>query len=120
MIEIEMRRAGEIDDREYGAQGLLETRDIADRRVRAEELLVALALNLNEVRHFGDLVNVAEDLPDTPRIGLEPLSGLPGCVDRFGGHVLPCARRRRTKATPLNLPVSRLCVESCPATLSNA
>jgi hypothetical protein len=44
-----MGGAGEIDDREYRAQGLLQARDIADGRVGAEELLIAFALNLDEV-----------------------------------------------------------------------
>ena len=104
MVEVEVGGAGEIDDREHRAKRLLEARDIAGLRVRAEELLVALALNLDEVRHFGDFVDVAEDLADTPRVGLEPARGLTRCVDRFGGHVLPCAMRRRTEAPPLSFP----------------
>ncbi len=104
MVEVEVRGAGEVDDREHRAKGLLEARDIAGLGVRAEELLVAFALNLDEVRHFGDFVDVAENLADSPRVGLEPAGGLPRCVDRFGGHVLPCAMRTRTEALPLSFP----------------
>ena len=55
MDEIELGGAGEVADREDRAQGLLEAGDIAVLRARAEELLVALALNLDQVRHFGRL-----------------------------------------------------------------
>ena len=67
MVEVEVRGAGEILDREDRAQGLLEARDIADRGVGAEELLIAFALNLDEVRHLADFVDVAENLADSPR-----------------------------------------------------
>src|SRR6185437_378801 len=106
MVEVEVRRAGEVDDREHRAQGLLEARDIARLGVRAEELLVALALNLDEVRHFRDFVDIAENLADSARVGLQSAGGLTGCVDRFGGHVLPCAKRRRMDAPPLGGPLS--------------
>ena len=74
MDEIEFGGAGEIADREDAAQGLLEAGDIAVLRARAEELLIALALDLDEVRHFGDFVDVAENLADAlgrggPRVG---------------------------------------------------
>ena len=68
-VEVEMRGAGEILDREHRAQRLFEAGDIAGRGIGAEELLVAFALNLDEVRHFGDFVDVAEDLADAPRSG---------------------------------------------------
>ncbi len=90
-VEVEVRGAGEILDRENRAKRLFEARDIADCRVRAEELLVAFALNLDEVRHFRDFVDVAENLADAPRVGLEPARRLTRCVDRFGRHCLPCA-----------------------------
>ena len=64
MDEIELGGAGEIADREHRAQRLFEARDIAVLRSRAQELLVALALNLDQVRHFRDFVDVAEDLAD--------------------------------------------------------
>ena len=41
-VEVEMRGAGEILDREDRAQGLFEARDIAGRGIGAEELLVAI------------------------------------------------------------------------------
>ena len=66
MVEVEVGGAGEVHDREHRAQRLLEARDIARLLVRAEELLVALALNLDEVRHLADFVDVAEDLADSP------------------------------------------------------
>ena len=118
-IEVEVRGAGEILDREHRAQGLLETGDIADRRVGAQELLIALALNLDQVRHFRDFVDVAENLADSPRIGLRPTGGVVGC-DRFGGHVLPCAVRTRKRAPRSFTGCCRSFVERCPLTLSNA
>ena len=119
MVEVEVRGAGEVDDREHRAKRLLEARDIAGRRVRAEELLVALALNLDEVRHFGDFVDVAEDLADSPRVGLGPARGLARCVDRFGGHVLPCAVRNARRCAPRDgSPASAgsMSWSACPAT----
>ncbi len=95
MIKVEVRGAREVHDRKYRTERLLEARDIARLRVRAQELLVALALNLDEVRHLGNLVDVAENLADAPRIGLETAGCLTRCGDRFAGHVLPCARRTR-------------------------
>ena len=65
-VEVEVGGAGEILDREDRAQRLLEARDIAGGGVGAEELLVAFALNLDQVRHFRDFVDVAEDLADSP------------------------------------------------------
>src|SRR6185437_11910462 len=122
MVEVEVRSSGEIDDREHRTERLLEARDVSDLRVGAEELLVALALNLDEVRHLGDFVDVAEDLADSPRVGLEPARGLPGRVDRFGGHVLPCAARRRIRGAPAVVlrPEPDHFWSACPATLSNA
>src|SRR6185437_8864233 len=96
MIEVEVRRAGEIHDREHRAKRLLEARDIAGLRIGAEELFVALALNLDKVRHLRNFVDVSEDLADTPLLRGRPACALARCVDRFGGHVLPCAARERT------------------------
>src|SRR5437868_6328056 len=100
MIEVEVRSAREIHDREHRAKRLLQTRDISRLRVRAEELLVALALNLDEVRHFADFVDVAEDLADPPLVDLVRAL-VTGCVDRLGGHVLPCAVRSARGSAPL-------------------
>ena len=66
VIEVEVRSAGEVHDREDRAERLLEAGHIARLLVRAQELLVALALDLDEVGHLGDFVDVAEDLADTP------------------------------------------------------
>ena len=90
-VEVEVRRAGEILDREDRAKRLLQAGHIAHGRIGTKELLVALALNLDEVRHFGDFVDVAENLADAPRVGLEPARRLARCVDRLGCHCLPCA-----------------------------
>ena len=57
----------------------------------------ALALNLDEVRHLGDFVDVAEDFADSPLVDLVH-ARVAWCVDRFGGHVLPCADCSPTKA----------------------
>ena len=62
--EIELAGTGEIADREHRAQRLFQARDIAGRRVRAQKLLVALALDLDQVRHFHHFVDVAENLAD--------------------------------------------------------
>ena len=67
-VEVEVRGAGEILDREDRAQGLFEAGDIAGRGIGAEELLIAFALNLDEVRHFADFVDVAENLADAARV----------------------------------------------------
>ena len=97
MVEVEVGGAGEVHDREHRTKRLLQPRDIARLRVRTEELLIALALNLDEVRHFGDFVDVAEDFADSPLVDLVH-AGVAWCVDRFGGHVLPCADCSPTKA----------------------
>ena len=62
--EVELGGAGEVADREHRAQRLLEARDVAGRLVGAQELLVAFALDLDQVRHLHDFVDVAEDLAD--------------------------------------------------------
>ena len=97
MVEVEVRGAGEIDDREHRAQGLLEARDVAGLRVGAEELLVALALNLDEVRHFGDFVDVAENLADAPLIGLGPARGVRGASIALVAMCFPALRGARAR-----------------------
>jgi hypothetical protein len=62
--EVELGGAGEVADREHRAQRLLEARDVAGALVRAQELLVAFALDLDQVRHLHHFVDVAEDLAD--------------------------------------------------------
>ncbi len=64
MDEIHFGGAGEIADREHAAQRLFQPRHIADRRVRPQELFIAFALNLNQVRHLHHFVDVAEHLSD--------------------------------------------------------
>src|SRR5690348_18428660 len=122
MVEVEVRGAGEIHDREDRAKGRLEARDIARLLVRGEELLVALALNLDEVRHLADFVDVAEDLADSPLLRPCPAGGLARCVDRFGGHVLPCAMRdaRRWRPAIGLRQMPELFWSAVPAILSNA
>ena len=39
---------------------------MADRLVGAQELFVAFALDLDQVRHLHHFVDIAEDLADTP------------------------------------------------------
>ena len=95
MDEIELGGAGEIADREDAAQRLFEARHIAVLRPRAEELLIALALHLDEVRHFRDFVDVAEDLADALGCG-GPAFGGRSCLGRHVGFV-PLARRSRRR-----------------------
>src|SRR5690606_32803413 len=40
----------------------------------------------DEVRHLADFVDVAENLADSPLVGLRARIGLAGCVDRLGRH----------------------------------
>ena len=65
MHEVEFRRSGKILDRKHAAQRLFEARYIADRRVRAQELLIAFALDFDQVGHVDDFVDVTEDFADT-------------------------------------------------------
>src|SRR3569623_348375 len=123
MVVVEVRRAREVHDREHRAKRLLEARDIASRGVGAQELLIAFALNLDEVRHFRDFVDVAEDLADSPLVGPRPAGAVPGGVDRFGGHVLPCAERDSPRGrSRLSSPAEagQKCGALVPVTLSNA
>ncbi len=65
MHEVEFGCPGEVANREYAAKSLLEAGNVIDFLVRTQELFVALALDLDQVRHIDDFVNVAEDLADT-------------------------------------------------------
>ncbi len=62
MDEIKLCRARKIADWKDTAQGLFKAGNIARFLVRAQELLIAFALNLNEVGHIDDFVNITEDL----------------------------------------------------------
>src|SRR5205814_9264956 len=105
MVEVEVRGAGEIDDREHRAKRFLEARDIARLGVRAEELLVAFALNLDEVRHLRNFVDVAEDLADAPRGSVAARLPFGRSVDRLGRHDIPCAvRSTRQSSAPRWFP----------------
>ena len=86
--EIEFGGTGEVADREDRAQRLFEAGDVIDLLVRAQELFVALALHLDQVRHVDDFVDVAEDLADAPLRGARCL-GMGGLVLRglrLGSH----------------------------------
>ena len=86
--EVEFGGAGEVADRKDAAQGLFQAGDVIDLLVRAQELLVALALHLDQVRHVDDFVDVAEDLADAPLRGARCL-GMGGLVLRglrLGSH----------------------------------
>src|SRR3546814_1408693 len=75
LVEDEIQLCGtrEIPDRKHRAQGLLKPRDIAVGRPRAKELLVALALHLDQVRQLHNFVDVADTLADAlPR---RPVAG---------------------------------------------
>ena len=87
MDEIEFGGAGEVADREDRAQRLFEAGDVIDLLVRAQELFVALALHLDQVRHVDDFVDVAENLADAAlRRTLRICStGLLGSL-RLGSH----------------------------------
>src|SRR3546814_10887637 len=62
--EGELGSTGEVADREDRAQRLVKPRNIAGGLVRTQELLIAFALNLDQVRHLNHFVNVTEDLAD--------------------------------------------------------
>ncbi|MCY1174797.1 hypothetical protein D9M73_150090 [compost metagenome] len=85
--EVELGGAGEIADREDRAQRLFEAGDIADRRIGAQELFVGFALNLDQVRHLHDFVDVAENLADAA-LGRAAFGAPRGgaAVDCFGRH----------------------------------
>ncbi len=83
--EIQFGGAGEVADREHAAQRLLQPRHIADRWIGAQELLVALSLDLDQVRHLHDFVDVAEHLADAllrtgDHVGWDGLAGHVGSV----------------------------------------
>ncbi len=67
--EVELGGAGEIADRENAAQRLLKARNITDRRIRTQELLIGFALHLDEVGHLHRFVDVAEQLTDSLACG---------------------------------------------------
>src|SRR3546814_8345448 len=62
--EGELGSTGEVADREDRAQRLVKPRNITGGLVRTQELLIAFALNLDQVRHLNHFVNVTEDLAD--------------------------------------------------------
>src|SRR3546814_1380213 len=64
MDEVHLGGAGEVADRENAAQRLFQTGDIADLGVGAQELLIALPLDLDQVRHLHHFVDVAEYLSE--------------------------------------------------------
>ena len=65
MHEVEFRGAGKILNRKDTAQCLFKARYIANRRVGAQELFIAFTLDLDEVGHVDNFVNVTEDFADT-------------------------------------------------------
>ena len=65
MDEVEFRRSGKILNRENAAQRFFEAGYITNGRVRAQELLIAFALNLDQVGHVDNFVDVTEDFADT-------------------------------------------------------
>jgi hypothetical protein len=65
MDEVELGSACEIADRENAAQRLFEARDITDRGIRAQELLIGFALHLDEIGHLHRFVDIAEQLADS-------------------------------------------------------
>ncbi len=87
MDEIEFGSAGEVANRENRTQRLFEAGDVVDLLVRTQEVLVALALHLDQVRHVHDFVDVAEDLADAPlrRTLRICAAGLLGSL-RLGSH----------------------------------
>ena len=82
MDEIQLGRAGEIADREHTSQRFFQARHIARCRIRPQKLFVALALDLDQVRHLRHFVDVAEDLAD---------AGAVVGVGRLGCHRFLCS-----------------------------
>ncbi len=62
--EFELRGAGEVVDREHGAEHRLQTfvQPPARRFVHHQELVIGCLLNLDQVRHLGDFPDVSEKL----------------------------------------------------------
>jgi len=85
--EIQLRRAGEILDREDAAQRLFEAGDIADGRARAQELLIAFPLHLDQVRHLHGFGDIAKDFADAARRLIAIRGGGTNGVSGLGRHV---------------------------------
>ena len=90
--EIQLGGAGEIADREHAAQRLFQAGDIAVLGARAQEMLVAFALHLDQVRHLHDFVDVAEHLADALLRGTLRDGG--NCLGRHGISFALCLRPR--------------------------
>src|SRR5690606_36935162 len=105
--EVELGGAGEVADREHRAQRLLEARDVAGALVRAQELFVALALHLDQVRHLHHFVDVAEDLADALLLAADGHAGGCGLLGHgrtclfarcAGDIVAPAIKSRRARS----------------------
>ncbi len=92
MDEVEFGGAGEVANREYRTQRLFQARDIVLLLVGAQELLVALALDLDQIGHLDDFMRIAEDLADAAlgrTLGCRTGRGLAGALVgrlRLGSH----------------------------------
>jgi hypothetical protein len=62
--KIKLCRARKVANGEHAAQRLFQTRYIANRRIRTQELLIRFALNLNQIRHLCHFVNVPKHFAD--------------------------------------------------------
>ncbi len=102
--EIEFGGPGKIADREDAAERLFEAGDIVDAGVRAQELLIAFALNLNQIGHLHGFVDVTKNLADA--LGLA--AGLLGSF-RFRRHNRADASSSRVAPTRF-APASGICV----------
>ena len=92
--EVQLAGAGKVADREHRTQGLFQAGNIADRRVGAQELLIALALHLDEVGHLHHFVNVTEDLADAL---LRRSACRVGLACHGGGVPLCCCGRKMAR-----------------------
>ena len=126
MHEVQLGGAGEIADRENAAQRLFKAGDIAHRRVGPQELLIAFALHLDEVRHLHDFADMAKVLADAAAV-VERLHAL-GRL-HLGGHVFwspsgqnfassrqaRLEKQQKPHSTPLQRNVARsLAIEAPP------
>ena len=126
MHEIQLGSAGEIADREDAAQRLFKAGDIAHRRVGPQELFIAFALHLDEVRHLHDFADMAKVLADAAAV-VERLHAL-GRL-HLGGHVFwspsgqnfassrqaRLEKQQKPHSTPLQRNVARsLAIEAPP------